>query len=56
MLTPNSQEELQETLQEIRDNSKAVTDWEKKQEDVIVAQLSDPTFANIQVRSADTRL
>lgn len=39
---------LDETISEIRKNSLAKTDWEKRQEDVIVKQLSDPTFANIQ--------
>ncbi|USW56502.1 Putative glucose-methanol-choline oxidoreductase, FAD/NAD(P)-binding domain superfamily [Septoria linicola] len=39
---------LDSTIAEIRKNSLAKTDWEKRQEDVIVKQLSDPTFANIQ--------
>ena len=40
-----SQEQLDATIQEIRKNSLAKTDFEKAQEDVIVKQLSDPTFA-----------
>lgn len=40
---------LDKTISEIRKNSLAVTDFEKRQEDVIVKQLSDPTFANIQI-------
>ncbi|KAK3681991.1 hypothetical protein LTR37_020694 [Vermiconidia calcicola] len=43
-----SKEKLDETIQEIRDNSLAVTDFEKRQEDIIVRQLSDERFANIQ--------
>lgn len=43
-----SKETLDETIREIRANSLAKTDFEKRQEDVIVKQLSDPTFANIQ--------
>lgn len=43
-----SKEKLNETLQEIRQNSHAKTDFEKRQEDVIVKQLSDEKFANIQ--------
>lgn len=39
---------LDNTISEIRKNSLAKTDFEKRQEDVIVRQLSDPTFANIQ--------
>ena len=39
---------LDKTIKEIRANSVAKTDFEKRQEDVIVKQLSDPTFANIQ--------
>jgi hypothetical protein len=41
-------ETLDATIDEIRKNSLAKTDFEKRQEDVIVRQLSDPTFANIQ--------
>ena len=36
------------TIKEIRKNSLAKTEFEKRQEDLIVKQLSDPTFANIQ--------
>ena len=43
-----SKEQLEDTIKEIRDNSLAVTDFEKRQEDVVVKQLSDPTFANLQ--------
>lgn len=39
---------LEQTIQEIRANSLAKTEFEKNQEDVIVRQLSDPSFANIQ--------
>ncbi|EME42090.1 hypothetical protein DOTSEDRAFT_174916 [Dothistroma septosporum NZE10] len=42
------EETLDKTIKEIRANSLAKTDFEKRQEDVIVKQLSDPTFANIQ--------
>jgi len=41
-------ETLEATIDEIRKNSLAETDFEKRQEDVIVRQLSDPNFANIQ--------
>ncbi len=43
-----SKEQLQKTVEEIRQNSLAKTDFEKAQEDVIVRQLEDETFANIQ--------
>lgn len=43
-----SKEKLDETISAIRKNSLAKTDFEKAQEDVIVKQLSDPRFANIQ--------
>lgn len=39
---------LDQTIQEVRQHSSAVTEFEKSQEDIIVKQLSDPTFANIQ--------
>lgn len=39
---------LDATIEEVRKNSQAKTDFEKRQEDVIVKQLSDPNFANIQ--------
>lgn len=42
-------ETLDSTISEIKKNSLARTDFEKRQEEVIVRQLSDPTFANIQV-------
>ncbi|KAK5743521.1 hypothetical protein LTR17_002696 [Elasticomyces elasticus] len=43
-----SKDTLDQTIKDIRQNSLAVTQFEKDQEDVIVRQLSDPTFANIQ--------
>lgn len=43
-----SKEQLKSTIAEIRKNSLAKTEFEKKQEEVIIKQLSDPTFANIQ--------
>lgn len=43
-----SKEQLDATIKEIRKDSLAKTDFEKRQEEVIVKQLSDPTFANIQ--------
>ena len=43
-----SKEQLDATIDEIRKNSLAKTDFEKRQEETIVSQLSDPTFANIQ--------
>lgn len=42
------QETLERTIGEIREHSSAKTAFEKAQEEVIVNQLSDPTFANIQ--------
>ena len=56
-----SKEQLDATIDEIRKNSLAKTDFEKRQEDVIVKQLSDPKFANIQTfckysNSAEDRL
>ncbi|KAI4741863.1 alcohol oxidase [Aureobasidium sp. EXF-12298] len=43
-----SKEVLVDTIAEIRKNSLAETDFEKRQEETIIAQLSDPKFANIQ--------
>jgi choline dehydrogenase-like flavoprotein len=43
-----SKEQLDETLDEIKKVSTAKTKFEKAQEKVIVDQLSDPTFANLQ--------
>ncbi|EME81122.1 Non-catalytic module family CDH [Pseudocercospora fijiensis CIRAD86] len=43
------QHTLNQTIADIRQNSLAKTDFEKRQEDVIVRQLSDPTFANLQI-------
>ena len=42
------QHTLDATIKDIRANSLAKTQFEKDQEEVIVRQLSDPTFANIQ--------
>jgi choline dehydrogenase-like flavoprotein len=44
-----SPEELEETIKEIQQKSLAKTDFEKAQEKVIVDQLRDKTFANLQV-------
>jgi choline dehydrogenase-like flavoprotein len=41
-------ETLDQTIREVREHSDAKTDFEKKQEDLLVKQLADPTFANIQ--------
>ena len=41
-------EKLEETIQEIKENSHAKTKFEKAQEKAIVDQLRDPTFANLQ--------
>ncbi|KAK4574075.1 hypothetical protein LTR86_001836 [Recurvomyces mirabilis] len=51
-----SKEVLDQTISEIRKNSLAKTDFEKRQEDVIVRQLSDPSFANIQTFCIGARL
>lgn len=40
---------LKATIDEIRQNSLAKTDFEKRQEDVIVRQLSDESFASKQI-------
>ena len=45
LVTP---EELEKTIDEIKQTSLAKTDFEKAQEKVIVNQLRDPTFANLQ--------
>ncbi|OAL26936.1 hypothetical protein AYO22_03880 [Fonsecaea multimorphosa] len=44
-----SSDELEATIAEIRRSSHAQTEFEKSQEELIISQLSDPTFANIQV-------
>ena len=44
-----SKETLDQTISDIRANSLAKTQFEKDQEEVIVRQLSDPTFANVQI-------
>jgi hypothetical protein len=43
-----SKEVLDETIAAIRKDSLAETDFEKRQEETIISQLSDPKFANIQ--------
>lgn len=43
-----SKEELNATIAEIKKNSLAKTPFEKTQEQLIIDQLSDPTFANLQ--------
>lgn len=43
-----SKEQLDATIDEVRKNSLAETDFEKRQEDVIVQQLANKNFANIQ--------
>ena len=42
------QKMLDQTIEEVRKHSSAKTEFEKAQEEFIVKQLSDPTFANIQ--------
>lgn len=42
------QETLDRTIEEVRQHSVAETEFEKAQEEIIIKQLSDPTFANIQ--------
>lgn len=39
---------LKQTIDEVKKNSHAETSFERAQEDLIMRQLSDPTFANIQ--------
>ncbi|KAK5558929.1 hypothetical protein LTR46_003118 [Exophiala xenobiotica] len=51
-----SPEELEATIKEIQDKSLAKTDFEKAQEKVIVDQLRDPTFANLQTFCIGCRL
>lgn len=43
-----SKDELEQTIAEIKQKSLAKTEFEKKQEKVIINQLRDPTFANLQ--------
>jgi choline dehydrogenase-like flavoprotein len=43
-----SPEELEKTIEQIKQTSLAKTKFEKAQEKVIVDQLRDPTFANLQ--------
>jgi choline dehydrogenase-like flavoprotein len=43
-----SKEVLDDTIAAIRRDSLAETDFEKRQEETIISQLSDPKFANIQ--------
>lgn len=49
------QKTLDQTIEEVRKHSSAKTEFEKAQEEVIVKQLSDPTFANIQTFCAHAR-
>ena len=42
------QETLDRTIAEVREHSVAETEFEKAQEEIIIKQLADPTFANIQ--------
>jgi choline dehydrogenase-like flavoprotein len=42
------QETLDQTIAEVREHSVAETEFEKAQEEEIIKQLADPTFANIQ--------
>ena len=51
-----SPDELEETLSAIKKTSLAKTDFEKAQEQVIVDQLRDPTFANLQTFCIPCRL
>ena len=51
-----SKDELKKTIDDVRSNSLAKTDFEKRQEAVIVKQLSDPTFANLQTFCIPCRL
>ncbi|KAL2412013.1 Dehydrogenase citC [Exophiala dermatitidis] len=51
-----SPEELEATIREIEAKSLAKTDFEKAQEKVIVDQLRDPTFANLQTFCIPCRL
>ncbi|KAF2097109.1 alcohol oxidase [Rhizodiscina lignyota] len=48
--------ELEETIADIRKNTLAKTPFEKAQEEVIVRQLTNPTFANIQIFCIPCRL
>ena len=50
------QQTLDTTIADIRKNSLAKTEFEKAQEKVIVDQLTDPTFANIQTFCIPCRL
>lgn len=51
-----SPEELEATIKEIKQKSLAKTEFEKAQEKVIVDQLRDPTFANLQTFCIPCRL
>ena len=42
------QQTLEKTIADVRKHSMAETEFEKRQEDIVVRQLSDPDFANIQ--------
>lgn len=51
-----SPEEVKSTIAAVRKNSLAKTEFEKAQEDIIVNQLADPTFANLQTFCIPCRL
>jgi len=51
-----SKDELNATVADIKRNSLAKTDFEKKSEAEIVNQLTDPDFANLQIFSIPCRL
>lgn len=44
---------LEQTIDEVRKNSHAKTEFEKAQEELVVRQLSDPSFANLQTFVSD---
>ena len=51
-----SPEELEQTITEIQSKSLAKTKFEKAQEQIIIDQLRDPTFANLQTFCIPCRL
>ncbi|TKA79948.1 hypothetical protein B0A49_01278 [Cryomyces minteri] len=51
-----SPEELESTVKEIKENSLAKTKFEKAQEQIIIDQLVDPKFANLQTFCIPCRL
>jgi choline dehydrogenase-like flavoprotein len=52
----SSSQQIESTISSIRANSLARTPFEKAQEELIVRQLSDPTFANLQTFCIPCRL